>query len=49
MGNPTVLTPRAVLAALPAGSLFIQTVIVPPPAADLEELGPEPPPAHPSS
>ncbi|WP_327188346.1 DUF2975 domain-containing protein [Streptomyces xinghaiensis] len=41
MGKLTVLALRAVLVALLAGSLFVQTVMVPLLAADLEDLGPE--------
>ncbi|MTE19419.1 DUF2975 domain-containing protein [Streptomyces sp. TRM43335] len=38
MGKPTVLALRAVLVALLAGSVFVQTVMVPLLATDLEEL-----------
>jgi hypothetical protein len=41
MGNPTVLALRIVLAMLLAGSLFVQAVIVPLLAIDLEEAGAE--------
>ncbi|MFI7446482.1 DUF2975 domain-containing protein [Nonomuraea sp. NPDC049714] len=41
MGKLTVLALRAVLAALGAGSVFVQAVMVPLLAKDLEELGPE--------
>jgi hypothetical protein len=41
MGKLTVLALRAVLAALGAGSVFVQAVMVPLLATDLEELGPE--------
>ena len=40
MGQLTLLTLRAVLVALLAGSLFVQTVMVPMLAADLEGLNP---------
>lgn len=39
MGTLTVLALRAVLAALFAGTVFVQTVMVPLLAVDLEELG----------
>ena len=41
MGKLTVLALRIVLAALLAGSLFVQAVMVPLLAIDLEELGPD--------
>lgn len=41
MGKSAVLALRAVLAALLTGSVFVQAVMVPLLAADLEELGPE--------
>ena len=41
MGKLTVLTLRAVLAALLAGSVFVQTVMVALLAKDLEDLDPE--------
>jgi hypothetical protein len=41
MGKLTVLALRAVLAALVAGSVFVQVVMVPLLATDLEELGAE--------
>ncbi|MFH0240911.1 DUF2975 domain-containing protein [Streptomyces sp. HK10] len=41
MGKSAVLALRAVLAALLTGSVFVQAVMVPLLAVDLEELGPE--------
>jgi DUF2975 family protein len=41
MGKLTILALRVVLAVVLAGSLFVQVVVVPLLAVDLEELGPE--------
>lgn len=41
MGNLTVLAPRIVLAMVLAGSLFVQVVMVPLLADDLDGLNPD--------
>lgn len=41
MGTPTVVAMRVVLAAVLLGSLFVQVIMVPLLAADLQELSPE--------